>query len=128
MSASVGGQVSTISGYLEGDTCPRPAFPQRSRSAGSSPDPDVQARIRTGVQALYDSLADEITAGINAGELVAVDAALMATFLIGSWSGVLAAAANSATPDLPPDAARAAIAQAAAVLIDGLRAGAPSRK
>jgi len=29
--ASVDSQVSTISGYLEGDTCPEPAFPQVNR-------------------------------------------------------------------------------------------------
>lgn len=81
-----------------------------------------QARIGDRVDQLYGLMTNRIEAAIAAGEAIAVDAGLLAQFLVASWNGVCAARFQPVGPQMTDEEVGQCLDQAAWLLYEGITA------
>jgi TetR/AcrR family transcriptional regulator len=83
-------------------------------------DPEQQARIASGIDALIDEFSAKIQQAIDAGEARPVDARLMGRFLWGAWNGTVALGLRADGLTLSETEIHDALQQAREVVMVGL--------
>ncbi len=87
---------------------------------GAPVDPEQQARIAAGIDALIDEFSGKIQEAIDAGEARPVDARLMGRFLWGAWNGTVALGLRADGLTLSETEIHDALQQAREVVMVGL--------
>jgi AcrR family transcriptional regulator len=83
-------------------------------------DPEQQARIAAGIDALIDEFSAKIQEAIDAGEARALDARLAGRFLWGAWNGTVALGLRADGLTLTQTEIHDALQQARDIVIAGL--------